>query len=45
MVENRNKIIQMSRNPIIKADFSGYTDDVLKRIWQYSKLSGLKEYT
>lgn len=42
---NRNKKIQLLENTIIQADFQVYTDDLLGRIWQYAKLSGIKEFS
>lgn len=44
LVEKRNKVIKTNKNPIVQEDFSEYKDDVIKRIWKYAKLSGLKEY-
>lgn len=44
-IENRNKKMQLLDNTVIQADFAGYTDDLLGKMWRYAKLSGLKEYT
>lgn len=43
-IENRNKKIQVAENIIVQTDFSGYTEDLLNRMWTYAKMSGLKEY-
>ena len=43
-IENRNKKIQTINNVIVQSDFSGYSDDLLDRMWHYAKLSGMKEY-
>lgn len=44
-LENRNKKMQLLTNTIVQADFQVYTDDLLVRMWQYAKLSGIKEFT
>lgn len=43
-LEDRNKKIQLLQNNVIQTEFNGYTDDLLKRMWHYAKLSGIKEY-
>lgn len=44
-IEERNKRMrQCDGNIIIHTDFEEYTDDLLRRMWHYAKLSGLKEY-
>ena len=43
-IENRNKKVQTINNVIVQSDFSGYSDDLLDRMWHYAKLSGMKEY-
>lgn len=44
-IEERNKRIQTwDNNIIVQTDFADYTDDLLRRMWHYAKLSGLKEY-
>ena len=43
-IEDRNKKLQYVDNTVIQADFYGYNDDLLRRIWKYAKLSGLKEF-
>lgn len=43
-IEERNKKIQNIDNVLVQADFSEYTEELLRRIWYYAKLSGLKEY-
>lgn len=30
---------------IVRNDFACYSDDLLDRMWQYARLSGLKEYS
>ena len=44
MSENKNKKIQVAENIIVQTDFSGYTEELLNRMWTYAKMSGLKEY-
>lgn len=45
-IEARNKKIQqVENNVIIQADFDAYTDGLIERMWQYAKLSGIKEYS
>ena len=44
VIENRNKKIRLIRNDIVQLDFRNYSDDLIRRMWQYAKLSGLKEY-
>lgn len=41
-VKERNKIIKLSDNSIIQSDFKCYSDDLLNKMWQYAKISGLK---
>ena len=43
-LENRNKRIQLFDNVIVQADFKVYSDDLLARMWQYAKMSGIKEF-
>ena len=43
-IEKRNKKIQISDKVLVQADFSEYTDGLIRRIWKYAKQSGLKEY-
>ena len=43
-VETRNKQLIQVRNEIIQMDFEGYSDGLIERMWNYAKLSGLKEY-
>lgn len=43
-IENKNKKIQVAENIIVQTDFSGYTEELLNRMWTYAKMSGLKEY-
>lgn len=43
-LEDRNKKIKLSQNMLIQTDFENYSDDLLKRMWRYAKLSGIKEY-
>lgn len=43
-IEKRNSIIINSNNLIVKHDFEMYSDDLLRKMWNYAKLSGLKEY-
>lgn len=44
-IEDRNRKIQVYENIIIQTDFEKYTDDLLRIMWYYAKLSGLKEFT
>lgn len=43
-IEKRNKIIQAKQDIIIQEDFKSYSDDLLRRMWDYAKMSGFKEY-
>lgn len=43
-IENRNKRVQTIDNVIVQSDFSGYSSDLLDRMWRYAKLAGMKEY-
>lgn len=43
-IEDRNKIIRQTKNEIIESDFAGYTDDLIERMWEYAKMSGIKEF-
>lgn len=43
-LEDRNRKIQLLQNTVIQTEFDGYTDDLIKRVWHYAKLSGIKEY-
>ena len=36
--------VQTINNVIVQSDFSGYSNDLLDRMWHYAKLSGMKEY-
>ena len=42
-VEERNKKIQLSNDPVVKKDFDVYSERMMKRIWKYARESGLKE--
>lgn len=44
-IEKRNHEIQLLPNTLIQTEFEGYTDDLIKRMWSYAKLSGIKEYS
>ncbi|WP_405349470.1 HNH endonuclease [Ruminobacter amylophilus] len=44
-IEDRNRIIMQSDDIIVRNDFACYSDDLLDRMWQYARLSGLKEYS
>lgn len=44
-MENRNKKIQTVQNTLIQTEFEGYTDDLISRMWNYAKMSGLKEFS
>ncbi len=43
-IENRNRIICQNNNDLIQAEFDGYTDNLIDRMWKYAKMSGIKEY-
>ena len=43
-IESRNKQLIQAQNEIIQIDFEGYSDGLIGRMWNYAKLSGLKEY-
>lgn len=43
-IENRNRKIILLDNEVVKLDFIGYSDDLLRRMWSYAKMSGMKEY-
>ena len=43
-IEQRNDvIIETSTNPMIKNEFDGYYNGLIERMWQYAKMSGLRE--
>lgn len=43
-IEQRNDvIIETSTNPMIKSEFDGYYNGLIERMWQYAKMSGLRE--
>jgi len=44
IIESRNKDINNINNRIIKMDFEGYYDGLLKRLWYYARYSGIKEF-
>ncbi|MDE6209983.1 MAG: HNH endonuclease [Lachnospiraceae bacterium] len=44
-IEDRNRKIQLIDNIVIHKDFKSYSDDLLQRMWQYAKMSGIKEYS
>lgn len=44
-IEDRNKKIQRIDNIVIHKDFEGYSDDLLQRMWNYAKMSGIKEFS
>ena len=41
---SRNRAIKQSQNEIIQTEFANYTDELIIRMCNYAKLSGLKEY-
>ena len=41
---NFNKSLTVSQNEIIQTEFANYTDELIIRMCNYAKLSGLKEY-
>ncbi len=43
-IESRNKHIKISHDIVIETEMENYSDDVIERMWNYAKLSGLKEY-
>lgn len=43
-IENRNRVIRQKDNALIQAEFDGYADDLIDRMWKYAKMSGIKEY-
>lgn len=43
-IEKRNQKIQLVQNTIIQEEFETYSDDLLKKMWDYAKLSGIKEF-
>ncbi|MCM1497806.1 MAG: HNH endonuclease [Clostridium sp.] len=43
-IEKRNRHVQCIQNSIVQIDFENYSEDLLNRIWEYAKLSGLKEF-
>lgn len=44
-IEKRNQKIQLLHNTLIQTEFEGYTDDLIRRMWSYAKLSGIKEFS
>ena len=43
-LEKRNSIIRTKPIALVQNDFCGYTDDLVIRMWEYAKKSGIKEY-
>jgi len=43
-MDERNKLLCKMANPIVEVDFENYRDGLIERIWQYARLSGIKEY-
>lgn len=43
-IEERNQKIKLLDDTIIQMDFVSYSDDLISRMWEYAKLSGIKEY-
>lgn len=43
-IEDRNRELQHINNVIVLEDFEGYSDHLLTRMWEYARLSGIKEY-
>lgn len=43
-IEERNKKLIKISNAIIQKDFANYNDELIRRMWEYAKLSGLKEF-
>ncbi|KIR03966.1 HNH endonuclease [Lachnospiraceae bacterium TWA4] len=44
-IENRNSVVVDSRSfsPIVQVEFDGYYDGLLDRMWNYAKMSGIRE--
>lgn len=43
-IEKRNVRIQHIDSEFVCSEFSGYTENLLEKLWKYAKYSGLKEY-
>jgi len=43
-IENRNDIIKASNEELIETEMKTYSNDVIERMWNYARLSGMKEY-
>lgn len=43
-IENRNRIICQKDSSLIQAEFNGYVDNLIDRMWNYAKMAGIKEY-
>lgn len=43
-IEDRNRKIQLLENTVIQTEFTGYTEEMMDRMWNSAKLSGFKEY-
>lgn len=43
-IEQRNEQLGQIDNDIVIEDFSTYSEGLIRRMWKYAKLSGIKEY-
>jgi len=43
-LEERNSIIQQADSEFVRLEFNGYSEGLMTRMWQYAKMSGIKEY-
>lgn len=43
-VEMRNKKLMHVKHPIVETEFEVYSEHLLSRMWEYAKMSGIKEF-
>ena len=43
-IEERNKRIQLFDDILIRNDFENYSDDLIRRMWAYAKMGGIKVF-
>lgn len=42
-IEKRNRLIKKNKSKLVQEDFSNYSEELLEKMWQYAKVSGLRE--
>lgn len=43
-LEDRNQVLQERQNLLIQTELKGYSEELVRRMWSYAKLSGIKEF-